>query len=157
MRTTIIAKSNSADSVVAVHKIPVAHLQWTVIKSQIFAKITSEIRALPPSNNLAQPSWHEKILMYDPLPLERFTSFLNTSTSIRTWRRATQKQIKAFNKERKSQSEAALAVDDEDDEALVVEKELESWMVQAWCQEMSVCCVSTDNKGPRHGMGKGLY
>lgn len=43
--------------------------------------ITKAVRAQPkhlkPSNHRSQPTWHEKILMYDPIVLEDFTSWLN--------------------------------------------------------------------------------
>ncbi|KAH7120869.1 hypothetical protein B0J11DRAFT_532811 [Dendryphion nanum] len=144
------------DTIVTVYKIPTAHLQWAVIKSQVFQKITVAIRSLPRSRDPTHPTWHEKILMYDPIPLEEFTAYINSSTSVRSWKRATQKQIKAFNKERKSKSEMVLSVEDENDEVLAIEKDLETWMVQGWCQEMSICCVNLEGKG-KPSARKGLY
>ncbi|KAL4791947.1 hypothetical protein BDV19DRAFT_369407 [Aspergillus venezuelensis] len=46
-------------------------------------QITNAVRAQPrqgqsPSGKLNRPSWHEKILMYDPIYLEDFTAWLNT-------------------------------------------------------------------------------
>lgn len=43
-------------------------------------QITKAVRAQPQlssSNSRSRPSWHEKILMYDPIILEDFTSWLN--------------------------------------------------------------------------------
>ncbi|KAL4962308.1 protein slx4 [Aspergillus stella-maris] len=46
-------------------------------------QITNAVRAQPrqgqsPSGKLNRPSWHEKILMYDPIYLEDFTAWLNS-------------------------------------------------------------------------------
>jgi len=47
----------------------------------ISIQITKAVRAQPkhlkPSNSRSRPTWHEKILMYDPIVLEDFTSWLN--------------------------------------------------------------------------------
>jgi hypothetical protein len=46
----------------------------------ISIQITKAVRAQPqllPSSSRSQPTWHEKILMYDPIVLEDFTSWLN--------------------------------------------------------------------------------
>lgn len=44
----------------------------------VFEYITSAIRALPPSKDPNNPSWHEKIVMYDPIVIEELASWLNT-------------------------------------------------------------------------------
>jgi hypothetical protein len=46
----------------------------------ISIQITKAVRAQPPllaSGSRSRPTWHEKILMYDPIVLEDFTSWLN--------------------------------------------------------------------------------
>ncbi|PSN64976.1 hypothetical protein BS50DRAFT_611200 [Corynespora cassiicola Philippines] len=145
------------DEPVVVSKTATSQLQWENIKSKVYAAITSHVRHIPPTTNLKSPSWHEKILMYDPIVLEDFTSYLNASTAICTYKKATQKQIKAWNKVLKSRGEKLLKIEDGvEDEVLVVEKELETGMVQGWCQEMSICCVSKEGKG-RSGVRKQLY
>jgi hypothetical protein len=138
----------------SIHCIPTSHLEWPNIKLTIFAKITSHIRSLPPSTNPSQPTWHEKILMYDPIVLEDFTAYLNFHTDIRTYRKATQKQVKAWNAEMKKRGEAAMSVED-DGEVLAVERELEAGMVQSWCESLSVCCIWKE--GRKSGARKGLY
>lgn len=145
-----------------VHCISTELLEWVNIKPDVFAQITTHIRSLPPTRDPANPTWHEKILMYDPLVLEDFTSYLNTSTSICVFKKATQKQVKAWNKQRKADGEPELAVDRGEDgkgdgeEVLAVEKELETYMVQAWCESLSVCCVWGEGRG-KSGARKGLY
>lgn len=44
----------------------------------VFDYITSAIRALPPSKDPNNPSWHEKIVMYDPIVIEELATWLNT-------------------------------------------------------------------------------
>ncbi|KAF2257793.1 hypothetical protein CC78DRAFT_622335 [Lojkania enalia] len=141
---------------VEIFRVATSQLPWAEIKDQIFRRITQAVQNLPPTANPAQPSWHEKILMYDPIILEDFTGYLNSQTAIRTWKRATQKQIKAWNKVLKANDKEIMQVEDDENEALVVEKELEIWMVQGWCQDMSICCILRKNRGC--GMaGRGLY
>ncbi|RDW76130.1 hypothetical protein BP5796_06951 [Coleophoma crateriformis] len=40
--------------------------------------ISKAVKAAPPSNDAKRPSWHEKILVYDPIVLEDLTVWLNT-------------------------------------------------------------------------------
>lgn len=80
--------------------------------------------------------------MYDPIVLEDFTVYVNANTAVRSWRRATQKQIKTWNADAKKRGDVGLVVDASGDEVLAVEKEVESWMVKAWCEALSVCCVN---------------
>ena len=44
----------------------------------LFAKITEAITTFPPSNDLHNLGWHEKILLYDPIVLEDLATWLNT-------------------------------------------------------------------------------
>jgi hypothetical protein len=144
-----------SEELVSVFKIPESHLNFATTKTPLFANITSTIRALPPTNNPSKPSWHEKILMYDAIILEDFTAFLNTTLRLRTWKKATLKQAKAWNKHLKDTGEQKLEVIAEKEEVLAVEKELEVWMVQKWCEEMSVCCIVKEKQ--KGGARKGLY
>ncbi|KAF2795731.1 hypothetical protein K505DRAFT_323864 [Melanomma pulvis-pyrius CBS 109.77] len=150
--------TSDSPEIVPVFQVPLSMLEWAGAKSSVFAQITTTIRALPPTTNPTNPSWHEKILLYDAIVLEEFTAFLNKHTRIRAYRRATLKQVKAWNKTLKKEGREVLGEVDKDDESKinVVEKELETWMVQGWCQEMSVCCISKVRSG-RSGMGKGSY
>lgn len=94
--------------------------------------------------------------MYDPIVLEDFTAFLNANPGIRTYRRATQKQVREWNKERKGKGEKKMEVEKRDGMVLAVEKEVEGWMVRLWCEEFGICCVQKEGRG--RGVGrKGLY
>ena len=107
--------------------------------------------------------------MYDVVVLEDFTAFLNQRPGLRTWKKATQKQVKAWNKHLGSLGEEKLVVGNDGEEGrsdgtaadatagderrmvLAVEKDLEAWMVQKWCERMSVCCVLREKQ--RGGAG----
>ncbi|KAJ8065875.1 hypothetical protein OCU04_004977 [Sclerotinia nivalis] len=47
-------------------------------QAQLFAHIYTAITNAPPSQDPSNPSWHEKILLYDPIVLEDLASWLNT-------------------------------------------------------------------------------
>ncbi|KAF7853047.1 hypothetical protein EAF04_010786 [Stromatinia cepivora] len=47
-------------------------------QAQLFAHIYTAIINAPPSQDPSNPSWHEKILLYDPIVLEDLASWLNT-------------------------------------------------------------------------------
>ncbi|KAH7377409.1 hypothetical protein BKA66DRAFT_513694 [Pyrenochaeta sp. MPI-SDFR-AT-0127] len=149
-------KNSRISSVTSVDRIPTTNLQWNHIREQTFEKITAYIRSLPPTTDPQNPSWHEKILMYDPIIIEDFTSYLNTHTSIRTFKRATQKQIKSWNQVLKTNGDAALSVDESGEEVLAIRKELEAYMVQGWCESLGVCCIWGEGRG-KGGVRKGLY
>lgn len=135
---------------------PIAHLEWATIKPIVFAGVTAHVRSLAPTTNPELPTWHEKILMYDPIVIEEFTAYLNANTRIRAFKRATQKQIKAWNKDLKKRGEIGVSVGASGLEILTVEKELETYMVQGWCESMSVCCIWGEGRG-RGGVRKGFY
>ena len=149
-----------------VFQVPLTQLEWASSKSLVFKKITAAIRALPPTASPKEPSWHEKILLYDAIVVEDFAAFLSKETRVRTYKRATQKQIKTWNKVLTVKGEEGLPevglgiaakVGEKGEELInVVEKEIEVWMIREWCQEMSVCGISKI-RGGRSGMGKGLY
>ncbi|OSS52903.1 hypothetical protein B5807_02310 [Epicoccum nigrum] len=133
-----------------------SHLEWANIKPSIFLAITTHIRSVPPTTDPKKPSWHEKILMYDPIILEDFTTYLNHNTALRTYKRATRKQIKAYNNHRKIEGNAILGVEN-DDQVLAIEKDLEVHTVRDWCQEMSVCCIHAKESRGRGSARKGFY
>lgn len=145
----------SPEVLVPIYAIAETSLTFEGIRPALFPRITSLIRSLPPTTDITKPSWHEKILMYDAIVAEDFTAFLNTHDQMRTYKRATQKQVKAWNKELKRKGEQEMKTADGDGMVLAVEKEVEAWMVQKWCEEMSVCCVVKDKKNG--GARKGLY
>ncbi|KAL2261639.1 hypothetical protein VTK26DRAFT_3708 [Humicola hyalothermophila] len=45
----------------------------------VFKAITQAVLAAPRSTDPAKPSWHERMLMYDPVVLEDFAAWLNSS------------------------------------------------------------------------------
>jgi hypothetical protein len=157
------AKAKPNPFVTQVHRIKRADLEWVNIKPHIFAQISQHVRALPPTTDPTRLTWHEKILMYTPIILEDFTLYLNNtpSTPIRTWKKATKAQVKAFNAQQKSMGSEAVSVEGIDglnggeEMVLAVEKELEMVMVQGWCESFSICCVYGEKKGS--GARKGLY
>jgi hypothetical protein len=151
------SKKSSADpSLTPVLCIPTPHLVWDTLKPHIFPLITAHIRSLSPTTNPAKPSWHEKILMYEPIVLEDFTAYLNTHTRICTYKKATKVQIKAWNKDLKSAGQEELGTLEWEQVVLAVEKELEAVQVQAWCESMSVCCIWGEGRG-KGGVRKGFY
>lgn len=131
--------------VLRVYCIPTTELEWLHHRKDIFPAITAHVRSLQPSCDPKSPSWHERILMYMPIVLEDFTAYLNARTRIRGWRRATKVQVKEWNKERKEKGEDAVVVEGEDS-VLAVERDLEPWQVQAWCESMSVCCIQGNSR-----------
>lgn len=138
-------KAIVSTSVLRVYCIPTTELEWANHKSSVFSSITAHVRSLKPSYDPKDPSWHEKILMYVPIVLEDFTMYLNAKTRIRGWRRATKVQAKDWNKQLKEQGEDAVVVEG-DDSVLVVERDLEPWQVQSWCESMSVCCIQGNSR-----------
>lgn len=53
-------------------------LSPTSSQLQLFKHITRAVTTAPPSQDPLNPSWHEKILLYDPIILEDLTVWLNT-------------------------------------------------------------------------------
>ncbi|KAK5656933.1 hypothetical protein OQA88_3455 [Cercophora sp. LCS_1] len=46
-------------------------------QKSLFSFITKAVKSAPPTTNANEPSWHEKMLMYDPIILEDLTVWLN--------------------------------------------------------------------------------
>lgn len=139
-----------------IFRVVTSNLEWANIKHTICSAITAHIRSIPPTTDPKKPSWHEKILMYDPIILEDLTAYLNSNTKIHTYKRATQKQVKAYNNELKMKGNAILGVE-RDDQVLVIEKELEVYMVRDWCEQMSICCIHAKESRGRGSARKGFY
>lgn len=51
----------------------------TSSEANLFKHMTRAITTAPRTSNPAEPSWHEMILMYDPIILEDLTAWLNTA------------------------------------------------------------------------------
>lgn len=103
----------------------------------VFLKVTSAVKACPPSDDAAQPSWHEKMLLYDPIVAEDLAKWLNDQ--------GIQMVVDIPVVEKKRKKKAA----GNDDNTPVNEitfhremQELPAWVVQKWCEENSVCCMS---------------
>ena len=47
-------------------------------QSQLFEFVTKAVQSAPPTKEPQNPSWHEKMLMYDPIILEDFAAWLNS-------------------------------------------------------------------------------
>jgi len=54
------------------------NLTPTAAQKHLFFKITKAITTFPPTTDPKHPTWHEKILMYDPIVLEDLAAWLNT-------------------------------------------------------------------------------
>jgi hypothetical protein len=123
---------------------------WPAIQTALFPLITKTITSTPPSGKNtdlpAPPTWHEKILLYDPIVLEDLTAWLN-SQGVRTELERIKPRVKAKGRKKKD-------APPEVDEWEVVRDEVKAWMVQKWCEENSVCCLWKE--GLRGGV-KGNY
>ncbi|KAK5006616.1 5'-flap endonuclease [Cryomyces antarcticus] len=110
---------------------------WATTSAALFPRITHTIRSAPAASTPSKPSWHTKILLYDPLPLEDFTAWLNAHGV-----RYTGTETETVLVERKDGKGAR-----KKREMKCVKKELEVevWMVQKWCEEMGVCCFSRES------------
>ncbi|KAF2469070.1 uncharacterized protein BDR25DRAFT_394477 [Lindgomyces ingoldianus] len=169
------SKLNTTISPVPVFKAPRLLLKWDHVRTNLFQNITQTVQGLPPSTNPNHPTWHEKILLYDPIILEDFTAFLNTQTPIRVYHKASQKQLREWKAVLKARGERIETrgglnsfggcdmgemVDDDGEEfgleiVPVVEKEVEDWMVQKWCEELSICSLLKMVIGGSERMEKG--
>lgn len=119
--------------------------QWPEMRELLFSQITAAVKGKPPSTDSAEPSWHEKILLYDPIVLEELTDWLNSQGLRVGVRRSRPKEKKRGRPKKDAVSEELFEVNDE---------ELQPWMVQKWCEEKSICCGWKD--GLRGG-GRNRY
>ncbi|KAF2168489.1 hypothetical protein M409DRAFT_21238 [Zasmidium cellare ATCC 36951] len=103
------------------------------IQADIFSRITATIRSTAPSTDMKNPTWHEKILLYDPIVLEDLTAWLNEQGLCIEMQRLKPKP-KSRGRKKKD------AVPDEP-EYETVKEELKPWMVQKWCEDNSICCL----------------
>jgi hypothetical protein len=123
---------------------------WPAMQTVLFPQITKTITSTPPSGRntelTAPPTWHEKILLYDPVVLEDLTAWLNAH-GVRTELERIKPRVKTRGRKKKN-------APPEVDEWEVVRDEVKAWMVQKWCEENSVCCLWRE--GLRGGV-KGNY
>ena len=112
-------------------------LAWATTRLTLFPQITTAVKNAPRSVDPSNPSWYEKILMYDPIVLEDLTAWLNKQ-GLRIPRKAP--AVKGIRKE-KGKKKVKELQNSAVNKAQVVDKELEIWMVQKWCEEKSICCL----------------
>ncbi|KAI5201132.1 hypothetical protein E4T39_05361 [Aureobasidium subglaciale] len=101
---------------------------WPTLAPTLFPKITQVVRSTPPSCDHKTPTWHEKILLYDPIVLEDLTSWLNAQGV----------RVEVMVAKAKGKKKAGDVVEEIME---MVKEELQPWMVQKWCEEHSVCCL----------------
>ncbi|KAM0720361.1 hypothetical protein Q7P37_004497 [Cladosporium fusiforme] len=106
---------------------------WPTVQASIFPKIFQTIKSTPPSEDIKAPSWHEKILLYDPIVLEDLTAWLNKQ-GLRT-------EVNRLKPKTKTRGRKKKDAPPEVDEWEVVKDELKAWMVQKWCEDQSICCL----------------
>ncbi|KAK7514064.1 hypothetical protein IWZ03DRAFT_247948 [Phyllosticta citriasiana] len=126
--------------------------------AEVFPMITDAIKADPPSVQPGTPTWHEQILLYDPVIVEDLSEWLN-GRGVRILMEVAVKEKKTKRKigrkakadppdEAKSGDEAT---DAQSEKFEVKEVPLQPWIVQRWCEEHSVCCIWKDNEQKRKG------
>lgn len=132
--TAIASPSTNAKvSTTGISTLKPGDTNWPSIQNKLFPQITAVVRSTPPSDDMNQPTWHEKILIYDPIVLEDFTAWLN-GQGLRVEMQRLKPKPKA--KGRKKKDEVS-----EEPEHETVSEELKPWMVQKWCEERSICCL----------------
>jgi len=106
---------------------------WPAIQTSIFPQIAETINSAPLGNGMTTPSWHEKILLYDPIVLEDLTSWLN--------QQGLRFEIERLKPKTKTKGRKKKDAPPEIDEWETVKYELKAWMVQKWCEDNSICCL----------------
>ncbi|KAG9582887.1 hypothetical protein KCU77_g9706, partial [Aureobasidium melanogenum] len=99
--------------------------EWPGIAPTLFPKITRTVRSIPPSQDHKNPTWHEKILLYDPIVLEDLTLWLNAQ-GVRI-EVSVPKVVKGKGKKKSDVFETS------EEATELVQEELQPWMVQK-CQ-----------------------
>ncbi|EKG12907.1 hypothetical protein MPH_09954 [Macrophomina phaseolina MS6] len=115
----------------------------------VYPQITTAVKNARRSTDPAAPSWHEKILLYDPIVVEDLTTWLN-DLGIKVG------VVVPVPKPPKNKGRKKKDVDEHDTpEDVETERtemqELPPWVVQRWCEENSVCCIYKESlwKGRR--------
>ena len=115
---------------------------WALISAWLFPQITKTIKSAPRNKDPADPTWYQKILLYDPIVIEELTSWLNEQGLRVERQRPKPKAAKKRGRKKKgAPDEIGASVSEEGVELESIEDPLQAWMVQKWCQEQSVCCV----------------
>jgi len=114
--------------------------QWPLIKAKLFPRVTAALKAATRSTDPAKPSWHQKILLYDPIVLEDLTAWVNAQDlGVQVRRQETKKSLKARKKKGAERSTEAPLPNDPD--FVEAREEVQAWMVQKWCEEKGICCL----------------
>lgn len=106
---------------------------WPTVQASIFPRIAETIKAAPLGKDIKTPSWHEKILLYDPIVLEDLTAWLNEQ-GLRT-------EVERLKVKTKTRGRKKKDAPPEVDEWETIRDELKPWMVQKWCEDNSICCL----------------
>lgn len=106
---------------------------WPSVQANIYPKISQAIKSAPSGGEMNAPSWHEKILLYDPIVLEDLTAWLNGQ--------GLQTELTRLKPKTKTRGRKKKDAPPEVDEWEVVRDELKAWMVQKWCEDQSICCL----------------
>lgn len=135
---------SSQDDVV--EDMPAKKTDFETQRESIFARITHVVKTNPRTTDPNKPSWHEKILLYDPIVLEDFTGWLNQQglkykkhSGPRNNSRTSKEKRKGSDKvdtgKHENTAEREIVVDG------MMEVPLDVWMVQKWCEAHSICCL----------------
>ncbi|KAL9071350.1 MAG: hypothetical protein Q9157_005492 [Trypethelium eluteriae] len=100
---------------------------WPSVAERLFPFLTTTVKAAPRSSDPNRPSWHEKMLMYDPIVAEDLTEWLKDRVEAET-------EFEGWQWEWWQRG-----------------KGLRAWMVRRWCEEMGVCCVMREGGWRRDG------
>ncbi|KAG8624121.1 hypothetical protein KVT40_009097 [Elsinoe batatas] len=130
-------------------------------QATLFKTISKVVKSAPRTTDPTRPSWHEKILMYDPIVLEDLTAWL-VGEGVKP--DGTTVPAAAPRDSRVVLEDATAGAEDSEAQAVSGKKakagkgkgkgkskaqeererkkdELQPWMVQKWCESHSICCL----------------
>lgn len=125
-----------------------SHHAWPAVASELFPKITQVVKDAPSPTDSTVLTWHEKILLYDPIVIEDLTAWLNKH-DLKIPAKAT---ANGNGDKRKGKANGKGKGKDNEGEANL--RPLDPWMVQKWCEENGVCCLWKENLA---GGGRNRY
>ncbi|OMP86556.1 Structure-specific endonuclease subunit SLX4 [Diplodia seriata] len=117
----------------------------------VFPKITTAVKACPPSDDPLQPSWHEKMLLYDPIVVEDLAQWLiGQGMQIGVIVPVAEPKTKRRKKDDPLDDETPIEGPPGRNEM----QELPAWAVQKWCNANSVCCMFKESQWNGRGRKK---
>ncbi|KAL1384545.1 hypothetical protein HDK64DRAFT_34413 [Phyllosticta capitalensis] len=125
--------------------------------SEVFPIITNAIKAEPPSVQPGSLTWHEKILLYDPVDVVDLSEWLNEKGVRVHMEVAVKEKPKPKKRSKKAKADESHEVEGGDESTAMREKvevkeaPLQPWVVQRWCEENSVCGIWKDNDKKKKG------